>query len=179
LNCFDAEERGKLNNLYLTLPISRGTLIKARYAISLILQFVGIVAGIILTLVFSRLMHGRILFGEFTFTPTFEVMVFLVCGSLLYCALLSLMIHPMLFKKGYAKAKILGYALPIFGSTVVIVAFWLVANRVEAVGEFVNSAFGWILGNIVLTSAIMLSVTALLLAVSYKLSQKLYAKREF
>ncbi|MCL2361056.1 MAG: ABC-2 transporter permease [Defluviitaleaceae bacterium] len=179
LYCFDAEEKGKLNQLYLTLPISRKTLISARYILSLILQFIGIVAGVVFTVVSSRIMYGRAIINEHNFIPTPESLALIVCASLLFCAVLSLVIHPILHKFGYAKAKILGYALPMYGSIILIVVFILVAARVEAVGEFMDSALQWALGNAVLASVAILGVTALFFVASYALSLRTYAKRDF
>ena len=179
LYCFDAEDKGKLNQLYLTLPISRGTLIRARYALSLILQAIGIAAGIVLTLALSAIMYGRTTVNEHTFSPNPESLILLICASLLYCAVLSLSIHPILHKFGYAKARILGYVLPMFGSAALIAIFINVAARVEAVGEFVSSALQWAFGNTALVAVIILGMTALLLVASYALSKRVYAKRDF
>ncbi|MCL2051760.1 MAG: ABC-2 transporter permease [Lachnospiraceae bacterium] len=177
--CFDAEERGKLNHLYLTLPISRGMLIRARYVMSLALQLFGVVIGVVLTIAFSAILNGRTLVFTYSFTPTVQLMAFLVCTSLFYGAFLSLTIHPTLFWKGYAKAKILGYALPMYGSIILFVVFVSVTARVEAMNNFMQNALQWVFGNTLLSSLIILGGAALLLACSYALSQKVYAKREF
>jgi len=179
LYCFDAEEKGQLNQLYLTLPISRGTLISARYVMSLILQFIGIAAGIFFTLIFSAIMYDRTLLMKHTFSPSPESLILIICGSLFFCAFMSLTIHPILHKFGYAKAKIFGYTLPICVVASLVVAFVLMANYFDAVGEFVNSTLQWAFKNTFLVSFIMLGITALLLAASYMLSQRVYAKREF
>jgi len=179
LYCFDAEEKGKLNQLYLTLPLSRGTLISARYAMSMILQLIGIVAGIVFTLISARIMYGRTIINLHNFSPTPESLALIICGSLLFCAFLSLVIHPILHKFGYAKAKILGYALPMYGSIILIVVFISVAARVEAVGEFMDSVLGWAYENTIAASVIILGVSALLLLASYALSKMVYAKRDF
>jgi len=179
LYCFDAEEKGKLNQLYLTLPISRGTLISARYVLSLILQLIGIAAGIAFTFIFSRIMYGRKLLNQHNFIPTPESLAIIACICLLFCALLSLVIHPILHRLGYAKAKIIGYALPMYGSIILIVVLIQVIARVESVGEFMSSALQWALGNNLLVSALILGVTALVLVASYTLSLKMYARRDF
>ncbi|MCL2500539.1 MAG: ABC-2 transporter permease [Defluviitaleaceae bacterium] len=179
LYCFDAEEKGELNRLYLTLPISRGTLITARYMLSLILQGIGIVAGVVLTLIFSRILYGRTIINEHTFIPNLGTLAVMTCASLLICAYLSLIMHPILHKFGYAKAKIIGYVLPIVGSSLLVVIFIMTANRIEAVGAVTRSAFLWAYGNPVLFSFIILCVTVLFLTASYALSLKVYAKRDF
>jgi len=179
LYCFDAEEKGHLNQLYLTLPISRGTLISARYVMSLILQLIGIVAGIAITLVVSSLMYGRTILNTHTFSPSAEPLVLIICAGLLFCAFMSLTIHPILHKFGYAKAKIFGYVLPIFAAASLIVIFVLIANRFEVVGNFKHSTLKWMIENTVSTSVIILGLTALLIVASYALSLKVYAKRDF
>jgi len=179
LYCFDAEEKGKLNQLYLTLPISRGTLISARYALSIILQLIGVVFGVIFTSIASRIMYGRTIMLMHTFIPDAVSMALIICASLLFCAFLGLIIYPILHRFGYANAKMLGYALPMYGSIILFAVFINLASHVEAVGAFVNSAFEWFHGNSILVSAIILGVTALFLVVSYALSLRMYAKRDF
>jgi len=179
LYCFDAEEKGKLNQLYLTLPITRGTLITARYSMSLILQAIGIAAGIVLTIAFSAIMQGRTVIRLHTFSPSPQSMFLIICASLLFCAILSLAMHPILHKFGYAKAKIVGYVLPMYGSIALIVAFIILAPRIGAIGNIAQSVSQWVNGNIALAALAMLCAAALLLAASFALSHKLYAKREF
>ena len=179
LYCYDAEEKGKLNQLYLTLPITRGTLITARYSMSLILQAIGIAAGIVLTIAFSAIMQGRTVIRLHTFSPSPQSMFLIICASLLFCAILSLTMHPILHKFGYAKAKIVGYVLPMYGSIALIVAFIILAPRIGAIGNIAQSVSQWVNGNIALAALAMLCAAALLLAASFALSHKLYAKREF
>jgi len=179
LYCFDAEEKGKLNQLYLTLPISRGTLISARYMLSLTLQFIGVVVGIVFTFAFSTILYDRTIINTHTFNPNLESLVLIICGSLLFCAFLSLAIHPILHRFGYAKAKIIGYALPMYGSIILIVVFVNLAANVKVVGEFMDSILQWAFGNTALVSAIILGMVALFLVLSYTLSLKMYAKRDF
>ena len=143
------------------------------------MQLIGIAAGIAFTLIFSRIMYGRTLLNQHNFSPTPESLVIIACICLLFCALLSLAIHPILHRLGYAKAKIIGYALPMYGSIILIVVFIQVMARVEAVGEFMSSALQWAIGNTLLVSAMILGVTALVLVASYALSLRMYARRDF
>jgi hypothetical protein len=139
--------------------------------LSLILQLIGIAAGIVLTLVIALILRSS--------WPSPQTMALLTCGSLLFCACLSLMIHPMLHKFGYAKAKVIGYALPLFLMGGLLLIFFLAVGYYEPFAALVNPAFLWMAQNTALTSLFVLCLTALLLAASYKLSQRVYAKREF
>ena len=179
VNPFAVEEKGKLDNLYLTLPVARGNIVKARFGLSFLMQLIGLVAGTILTVALSSLFYGRTIIYLRTFDADFSAMLLIVCGSILFYAILNLSTFPVLFKIGYAKGKLIGFIIPIVFVSAVIAALFVLWSAVGAFQKWLMSAFVWASQNVALIAGIMLAASALLLAASYVLSQRFYAKREF
>ncbi|MCL2030074.1 MAG: ABC-2 transporter permease [Oscillospiraceae bacterium] len=179
VNPFAVEEKGKLDNLYLTLPVTRRSIVKARFGLSLLMLSIGLAAGIILTVTLSALFYGRTIIYPRTFHADFPAMLLIICASVLFYAILNLSTFPTLFKLGYAKGKLIGFILPIGFVSVVIAALFVLWSAVDTFQEWLMSAVAWASGNAVLVAVIMSAASALLLAVSYALSQKVYAQREF
>jgi len=178
---FVAEEKGKLNHLYMTLPVNRKMIVRARFMLILIGLVLGIILGTVLLVASSALLYGRTLLLPFvhTFSPDFNTILLLICGGVLFCAIVNLPSLPLLLKMGYNKGKFIGFYLPSFAMFALVVVVINLIFNVEAFGEFAFSAFDWALNNIVGTSAILLSIAVLLFAASYVISQRIYAKREF
>lgn len=63
VNPFAVEEKGELNNLYLTLPVSRKTIVTGRYLLSLIMMLCGIVLGILMTPIANMISRSKWLIG--------------------------------------------------------------------------------------------------------------------
>ena len=179
VNPFAVEEKGKLDNLYLTLPVTRKSIVKARFALSFIMQLAGILSGTILTLVLSALFYGRTVIYPRTFDATLPIMMLIICGSLLFYAILNISTFPILFKIGYAKGKLIGFIIPIGIASAIIATLFILWSTVPAFQAWILSAFTWASDNALLVATIMLALSALLLIVSYLLSQRLFAKREF
>lgn len=180
VNPFAVEEKGKLDNLYLTLPVTRKTIVNARFGLSLIMQVTGLVVGTVVTLGLSTLLYRQTFIGlEHTFKADFVTVFMIICSSLLFYAIMNLSMFPVLFKIGYAKGKALGFYIPIGVSVVIIYGVylgWLYNNNFN---KWLLSALEWSLDHTIGVSLILLAAAALVLAVSYVLSHKVYAKREF
>jgi len=178
-NPFAVEEKGRLDNLYMTLPVTRKSIVKSRFCLSLIMQFLGIVLATIATVTLSRILNGDEAFVTHYFYADFKNTFLLVCGSLLFYAIMNLSMFPFLFKIGYSKGKIFGFVIPIAVMTLVIAASIILWQHCEpfhlAVVKIVNLA----LADSVLTAAIVLVLAALVLWLSYALSVRAYEKREF
>jgi len=179
INPFAVEEKGKLDNLYLTLPVTRKAIVSARFGLSLIMEFVGLIVGTVVTVILSAALYGRTIGFEHTFKADFDSIFLLVCGSLLFYAIMNLSMFPILFKIGYAKGKTLGFFIPLGVSMALIYAVFLVGMFNDSIREFGMAALEWSLANVIPTAVILLGAAALILAISYVLSRKLYARREF
>jgi hypothetical protein len=140
---------------------------------------VGILLGTVVTLASSALLYGRTLLFTHTFNPDVNTMLFLISLSVLLCALINLPSLPLLLKLGYSRGKLIGFYLPSFGMMGLVALTLTLMNHVETFGAFLFSAIQRALDNIVWTSAILLLAAAAIFAISYVLSQRVYAKREF
>jgi len=176
---FVTEEKGKLNHLYMTLPVNRKIIVRARFVLVLIGLAIGILLGAGVTLASSALLYGRTLLSVYTFNPDGNTLLLLICVSILVCGIINLPSLPLLLKLGYSKGKFIGFYLPSFGMFALAMATILAANHVEAFGEWILSALTWALGNVLQTSLLLLLTAALVFGASYVLSQRVYAKREF
>jgi hypothetical protein len=176
---FAIEEKGKLESLYMTLPISRKTFVAARYSLMLILQIGGMAFATGMTYLMSALLYGRQFIFTFThdFMPGFFEMSMYFGFCLLFCALMNLSMYPVLFKLGYAKGKAWGYYIPM--GVLVVLGFItgvimgydeeIILNAIEALGPLARS--GWL-------TVIFFALAILIYGLSFAISQKVYAKRE-
>ena len=185
---FMAEEKGKLEYLYFTLPVSRKAAVKARFGLAFVMQSAGIVIGIVSTIIIAKILNGQSIFSSLLhspltcYQPELGSMILLICGSLVVCAFLTLFMYPVLYKLGYTKGKVWGFYIPtgiIMVLSAVIGAVWGFGIRSGGIGSndwFVTiqslAEKGWL-------SLILIAVAALLCAASYALSQVIYSKREF
>jgi len=180
VNPFAVEEKGKLDNLYLTLPINRKTIVNTRFSLSLIMQLVGIVFGVLATVLMASILYGRkIIFYEHYFNADFPTILLLVCGSLLLYAVMNLATFPILFKIGYAKGKALGFYIPIAAATVLLFVVYYLWYLNEGFRVWIEAAVAWSYSNPLWMSGILLALAVFFLVISYTLSHFLYAKREF
>ena len=188
---FMAEEKGRLEHLYFMLPISRKTTVKARFALVLAMQLVGIVIGVIATMVIAAILNGRSLFSSLapdamvmaSYQPHVRSMALLICASLLACSYISVFMFPILYRLGYAKGKIWGVYIP--AGVLAVPVFLFAALMGYTVGSGGMEPFGLSLAAILppvehwWLALILFAAAALLCALSYVLSQRIYAKREF
>jgi len=179
VNPFAVEEKGKLDNLYLTLPVARQTIVNARFVLSLIMQLAGFILGTAATVIYSAALYGKTIFGTYTFKADFDTMLLIICASLLFYAIMNLSIFPILFKIGYAKGKALGFYIPIGAVTAAVVVLYMVWFLNEGFGIWLLLVLEWAFANTVWVAVMMLAAAVLILALSYALSQRVYAKREF
>ena len=178
VNPFAVEEKGKLDNLYLTLPITRIDIVKTRYSLSLIMQLSGIIFGVIVTILMSSILKDTSIFFERTFTCDFKTIWLLICGSLLFYSIINLSMFPTLFKIGYAKGKAIGFYIPLAGVTVVIMGVYFAWFLSEGFQEWLINTIDWIYSNPILISGILLISSVLILYLSYSLSCKFYSNRD-
>jgi hypothetical protein len=179
VNPFAVEEKGKLDNLYLTLPVTRKTIVNARFGLSLIMQFAGLAFGTFITVILSALLYGRTILFEHNFRADFDVMFLIICVSLLLYAVMNLSMFPILFKIGYAKGKAFGFYVPLGVLMVAACFFIFLWNHNDSIRTRLISAFEWSLANTIWAAVIILAASVIFFLISYTLSQRLYSRREF
>lgn len=170
VNCFLVEEKGALNRLYLTLPIERSRIVTGRYLLSLLLFVASLFTGF-------ALMPVANLFALSRWYPDWRWNMALASFAFLIYALMSLSMYPVLFRLGYLKGKIWGFYIP----TILVGLIYLAIVEYDAVagGFFITNLLLYASENILVVSGGMLTLGAMLLAVSWRLSVRLYSRREF
>ena len=175
INPFAVEEKGELNRLYLTLPVERNAIVTGRYALSLIMLLCGVVMGIAvvpLNGLLSRLiMHSAWRIG-------LNGYVAIISMSFLLYSILNLSMFPILFHLGYAKGKIWGFYLPAVFFAILAGIYAAVSvlpgNETKTI-EIIKYASE----HMPLVSGGMMVLAAAVWFLSYGLSIRIYAKRDF
>ena len=170
-NPFAVEDKGSLNNLYLTLPIKRSAIVTGRYALSLMMLLLGLAFGFAFTPIVNLYSMSKFYIGVKGYAVIAAV-------SYLIYAMANVFMLPILFKLGYAKGKMWGYFLPSLVYGLIIGAYFFVSylpgNELLTINLIVYAS-----ENMILVCGTIAVLATALLALSYRLSQKVYAKREF
>lgn len=169
INTFLVEEKGGLNRLYLTLPLKRSKMVTARYLLSLILFLAGALLGF-------ALMPLANLFALSRWYPDWTWALALFSFGFLIYALMSLAMYPALFRFGYAKGKVWGYYVPSF--LVLLAYFAIMEYDIAKGGTFILDLLIYASEHILSVSEVILSLGAVILAVSWRLSVRLYSRRD-
>lgn len=171
LNSFAVEEKGDLNKLYLTLPVKRKTIVTGRYMLMFLTIFCGMLLGFIL-----MPFVNKIAFSKWYLDLRWKFALF--SFSFLLCAVLSIFMHPLLFKLGYQKGKLWGMYIPagIFGIAYIL---FLAYSSISGKEMLITNMLIYASENTFLVSGGMLLLAVSFFAVSYILSIRSYEKREF
>lgn len=171
LNPFAVEEKGELNNLYLTLPVRRKSIVAGRYILSIIMLLCGIAIGILIMPLANKLSISKWFIG-------IEGFIVVISLSYLLYAILNLFMFPILFRLGYHKGKFWGFYLPmgffalLFGAYSAITH--LPGNKTLTLNFIVYAS-----ENLLMVSGSIVVLATMLLILSYMISLKLYSKRDF
>ncbi len=175
LNPFAVEEKGALNNLYLTLPIKRRDIVIGRYTLSLIILIFGILMGVVL-MPFANTLSKIILKSEWY--AGFNGTIALIAISFLLYTVFNLFTFPILFKFGYTKGKLWGVYLPaIFFGLIFGVYFTITSLPGNELLQL--KLISYASENIIIVSGGLIFLAVVLLLMSYAISLKLYSKRDF
>lgn len=171
INPFAVEEKGDLNNLYLTLPVRRESIVAGRYMLSLIMMISGIALGVLIMPLVNRFAISKWFIG-------IEGYLVIISLSYLLYAILNLFMFPTLFKLGYNKGKFWGFYLPVFFFAILFGVYssitTLLGNTTQTF-DFIT----WVSENLLVLSGGLFILASILLFLSYILSLKLYSKRDF
>ncbi|NLF82723.1 MAG: ABC-2 transporter permease [Candidatus Gastranaerophilales bacterium] len=171
VNPFAVEEKGALNNLYLTLPVRRKSIVAGRYMLSIIMLLCGIAMGILIMPLANEFSKSHWFIG------TKGVMVVLSLSYLLY-AILNLFMFPILFRLGYHKGKFWGFYLPIV-FFVLIFETYLAITSLPGNETLTLDFIVYASENLLIVSGSIVVLATILLILSYMISLKLYSKRDF
>ena len=175
LNPFAVEDKGALNNFYLTLPITRRNIVTGRYALSLIMLASGVIIGLVfmpLANLLSKIVLRSVWYAGFKGT------IAIIAVSFLLCAVFNLFTFPILFRFGYSKGKPWGVYLPVVFFGLIFGAYFTVTSWPG--NELLQlSLISYASENIVIVSSGLTLLAIVFLLISYTLSVRLYSKRDF
>jgi hypothetical protein len=171
MNAFAVEEKGKLDHLYLSLPLSRKSIVRGRFAFMILLLAVALIVCGAITMITAPTLE----FGAFIVEIEPEIIVLMCFLGFAFGGFINLSMYPVMFRMGYEKGKIFGFYIPV----------GIVAAVFGAIGALANSRFelfaGWLtywFENPLMVCGIMSAIGAGLFFISYQLSLRLYNKRD-
>lgn len=171
INPFAVEEKGALNNLYLTLPVRRKSIVAGRYLLSIIMLLCGIALGLLIMPLVNRFSISKWFIGT-------EGLLVVVALSYLLYAILNLFMFPVLFKLGYQKGKFWGFYLPMVFFALLFGAY----SAITQLPEHKTLTLDFIVyasENMLIVSGSIVALATVLLFLSYAISLKLYSNRDF
>ena len=175
LNPFAVEDKGALNSLYLTLPITRRNIVAGRYALSLVMLACGVVIGVVF-MPLANLLSKMILRSEWY--AGLNGTIAIIAASFVLYAVFNLFAFPILFRFGYAKGKPWGVYLPVIFFSLIFGVFFTVASWPG--NELLQlRLISYASENIVAVSGGLTLLAIAFLLMSYTLSVRLYSKRDF
>lgn len=171
INPFAVEEKGALNNLYLTLPVRRKSIVAGRYLLSIIMLLCGIALGLLIMPLVNRFAISQWFIGT-------EGLLVIVALSYLLYAILNLFMFPVLFKLGYQKGKFWGFYLPVVFFALLFGAY----SAITQLPQYKSLTLDFIVyasENLLVVSGIVVALATAVLFLSYAISLKLYSERDF
>jgi hypothetical protein len=170
---FIIEDKGKLEHLYLSLPLSRKSIVRGRFAIMLIYVF----GTMILTAGLTVLVSDVLDLGYIHYDINPAIVILCCAVGFVFSGIANVVMYPIVFRMGYSKGKVIGSATHI---ALVIILFLYSAyfindsERFTALFRFFTEDLG---AALTIVTLISLGFGALLYFVSYCLSQRFYARR--
>ena len=171
VNTFAVEEKGDLNKLYLTLPITRSSVVAGRYALSLGMGLLGLVTGIPLAVLADRFSISHYYGPIGWFLPVITI-------SYLLFSVFNLCMFPILFKLGYSKGKFWGMLVPI-ALFAMLYGVWVIVSSLPGNEYLLFNILEYASQNMLLVNGGMVVIATLILLLSFLLSKMLYANRDF
>jgi hypothetical protein len=171
INPFAVEEKGELNYMYLTLPVSRNMIVSGRYILSLIMMTAGLILG-------SALLPLANMFSVSKWYIGLKGYLILVAISYLLYSFFNLCMFPVLFKIGYQKGKFIGFYLPAILFSVLFSVYSVLSYTSDNQNLTMNFLV-WASENLILVSIILIIIATVLMLISYLLSLRFYSRRDF
>lgn len=171
MNPFAVEEKGALNNLYLTLPVDRRAIVRGRYLLACIMGLCGLALSVPIMILANTIgpSHYHMPIGWY---------VFILALSYFLFAFFLLATFPVLFKLGYNKGKFWGLVLPA-GFMGLLYGGFTMLTRWPGNEGLLFDALEFAYNNMLTVSGGLALVATLVLMGTVALSQRIYAKREF
>jgi ABC-type transport system involved in multi-copper enzyme maturation permease subunit len=171
MNTFAVEEKGKLDHLYLSLPISRKNVVQGRFAFMLVLLIVALAICAAVVLLASPTLN----LGELSVTIEPKVIALMCFVGFAFGGFINLCMYPIMFRLGYEKGKIFGFYIPIVIVGAVMGTFAVLINKkLELISRLVTYWFE----NVPQVCGVLFVAGGILFFSSYVLSLWQYNKRD-
>lgn len=169
LNPFAMEEKGELNNLYLTLPVNRNDIVLGRFMLISVMGILGVIMSIPITIIVNK-------FSLSQYYLPISWYVSILAVSYLLFSILTLTTYPILFKLGYNKGKFWGLILPSVFMGILYGAF---ISHMAGNERLLFNTLEYAYNNMFLVSGGISLFATILMIISIMLSKRIYSKREF
>ena len=165
---FTIGDKYTLDMLYATLAIRRSTIVYGRYALVVLLFVLVAICALLLTYGMASVLH---------FPFAWSAMSMLVAVFFVVFALAAAVQLPIFFKLGYTKAKLITY-VPLVLVPLVVYLFSAFADTANLKGVS-DQVILWTDAHRWLTYGLLVLAGMTILSISARISQRLYATREF
>ncbi len=163
ISSFSYDNLAKADKYLLTFPINKKDIVKARYIYILLSTLLGTLLGFVLTLIAQEVKTSNILIGS---------TVASIIGSLSAIMFLQAFQIPIMYKFGAEKGRIIQMTMTV----VLMVGISLIATALMKFSNISLDSFIVILKNYLI--AILGIVVVILYILSFKISCKIYEKKE-
>ena len=171
LSTFSYDEISKSNKYILTLPTNRKEIIKAKYILAVGSTILGGILGIILTIIIANIMNY--VRPEKLIDLNYESLITTTIGGMFGISLIQAIQIPSIYKWGAEKGRVQMFILVFILIVLVAGVGYLIMkssfNIDLAKIENIMQQYGLIL---------LLSLMAVMYYISYKVSNKIYNKKE-
>lgn len=169
-NPFGVEEKGNLDGLYLTLPVSRKEIVQGRFLLSGIMMAIASLLSIPIIVIVN-------IFGNSHYYLPLHWYISIIAFSFLLYSILIFLTYPILFKLGYNKGKFL-FIVPLLIGVIlvsripILMIFFDGGTKLLEILDFAQK-------NLLLVSGGQVIAGMVILLGAYLLSKNFYLKRDF
>ena len=161
-------EKSDMDQLYLTLPMSKRTVVFGRYGFVIAFDIISVVVACAFLFTLQTILQREFDFRESLLSATAILMVYTLFQAIQL---------PIYFKLGYTKAKFLA-SVPFI---IIPIAAVLVGSVFpeDEVARAAGNILSWVSGNQIMTIAVVGVAWLAVMTVSCGISLRVYGKREF
>lgn len=165
---FSYDEMAKANKYILTFPLTKKEVVLSKYVLQFLLTITGAILGSILSVIISIVLSKDI--------PNFIDLISIALGGMFGIGLVESIQMPCFYKMGAEKGRIYMF--------IITVAVAFIAGGIITLGEKVINNFSIDLNSInsileTFLPFVLLGLVLLEYFISYKISYKVYSKKEF
>ncbi len=170
LSTFNYDEIAKADSFILSFPTNRKEIVKEKYILVISSMILGGIIGIILTIVVNYLI--RAVNPEFQVTIEYNSLIMTTLSGMFGIALVESIQIPSIYRWGAEKGRIQMFILIFLIIAIIVGGAFLFSNlklgiNIEKISNFLSN-YGLI---------ILIITTMLMLYISYKISCKIYCKK--